>query len=69
MNRAESQVAQLRVELQFRVIHVVLEVTVRAVAMILDFFAETDPLSFARLPCRALGAFVLFMAEKRHRPG
>lgn len=69
MNRAEPQVIQLRVELQLCVIHVVLEVTVRAVAVILDFFAETDPLSFARLPRWALGALVLFMAEKRHRPG
>lgn len=69
MNRAEPRVTQLGVELQFCVIHVVLEVTVGAVAMILDFFAETHPLSFPRLPCGALWAFVLFMAEERHRPG
>lgn len=66
---AEPQVIQLSLQVQFCVVYIILEVAVRTVAVILDLFTETDAFPLTRLPAWGLGAFVLFMAEKRHGPG
>lgn len=66
---AESQVAELGLQVQLRVVHVVLEVAVGAVAVILDLLAETHPLPLSGFPPGVFGTFVLFVAEERHRPG
>lgn len=66
---AEPHVVQLGLQVHLCVIHIVLEVAVRTIAVVLDLLAETDPLSLTRLPGRVLGAFVLLVAQKRHGPG
>lgn len=66
---AEPQVAELGLQVQLRVVHIVLEVAVGAVAMILDLLAETHPLPLSGFPPGVFGTFVLFVAEERHRPG
>lgn len=66
---AESQVTELGLQVQLRVVHVVLEVAVGAVAVKLDLLVETHPLSLSGFPPGAFGTFALFVAEERHRPG
>lgn len=66
---AESQVTELGLQVQLRVVHVVLEVAVGAVAVELDLLVETHPLSLPGFPPGVFGTFALFVAEERHRPG
>lgn len=69
MHGAESQVTELGLQVQLRVVHVVLEVAVGTVAVKLDLLVETHPFSLSGFPAGVFGTFALFVAEERHRPG